>query len=160
MITSTFPPFSGSTTSTPVLGPGKYTTLAGLSKVDVLAELVQDGYWVKATGSRVTKTGWTSKSDWDYVVFDPDYTLNSKLGSSPDWIVGGSGNGSEFNSFEHHHINLILVDKESVWKKYVIATNLIKSLNCETKEERIKVFDSVFGKDKNAQAIDFGDTPF
>lgn len=29
----------------------------------IVADLVQEGYWVKATGSRVTKSGYTSESD-------------------------------------------------------------------------------------------------
>jgi hypothetical protein len=47
------------------------------------------------------------------------------------------------------------VDKEEIWKKYIIATNLIKTLNSKTKGERVAVFDSVFGKDSNAKALEF-----
>ncbi len=121
----------------------------------IVGKLVDQGYWVKATGSRVTKDGWTSGSDWDYVVFDPDRNLDKELGNSVEWHLGGSGRGEEFNSWKQRDVNLILVDKEDVWKKYVIATNLIKTLNSKTKEERIKVFDSVFGRDSNAKAVEF-----
>ena len=118
----------------------------------VLRELIEDGYWVKATGSRVTKDGWTDASDWDYVVYDPDKKLQHKY---HDWDMGSEAGQGEFLSIRQGDINLIIVDQEEIWKKYIIATNLIKALNSKTKEERIKVFDSVFGKDSNAKAVEF-----
>lgn len=148
--TSTWPPFTTSALS----------SLKIVDKVDrdwIVRELVDEGYWVKMTGSRVTKDGWTKESDWDYVVFDPDKKLLSKY---HDWVMGSDAGQGEFSSIRRGQVNLILVDKEDIWKKYIIATNLIKTLNSKTKEERIKVFDSVFGKDKNAQAVDFEECPF
>lgn len=141
------------------LTAGTISATLGVSRREkVLSDIIQDGYWVKATGSRVTKDGFTHSSDWDYVVFDPDQSLYHKLVKT--WSIGGSGNGTEFVSLRQDDTNLILVDKEETWKKWIIATNLIKTLNSKTKEERVKVFDSVFGKDKNAHAVDFGDTSF
>lgn len=150
---------SGSTiTPSPFLSPTSvYTTLGVVDRDRIVRELVDDGYWVKMTGSRVTKDGWTNESDWDYVVFDPDRKLNDKY---REWALGSDAGQGEFLSIRKGQVNLILVDKEEIWKKYIIATNLIKTLNSKTKEERIAVFDSVFGKDKNAAALDFGDTPF
>lgn len=159
-------PFTISPTTglrTPAFGTGLSASalgLVGLNRDFVIARIVQDGYWIKATGSRVTKDGWTIESDWDYVVFDPDRKLFNEYVNNGQWHLGGSGRGEEFASLKHHNINLILVDKEDYWKKYVIATNLIKTLNSKTKDERIAVFDSVFGKDKNAQAVDFEECPF
>ncbi len=137
-------PLSGST----VVG-------ASLSRQAIVGKLVDQGYWVKATGSRDTKDGWTKDSDWDYVVFDPDHTFYNSVKDGVQWHLGGSGRGEEFVSLKQGDTNLILVDKEDVWKKYVIATNLIKTLNSKTKEERIKVFVSVFGIDSNAKAVEF-----
>ncbi len=159
MVTPYPTPTYGGTGATPVgLGGLGALTFPSMyehnSRVEV-GKLVQDGYWVKATGSRVTKSGWTDKSDWDYVVYDPDRTLETKLCSDSDWVQGGSGNGEEFNSFKKGDINFILVDKEEVWKHYIIATNLIKSLDCKTKKERVAIFDSVFGRDKNTKAVEF-----
>ncbi len=128
----------------------------GISQRDkIVREIIDDGYWIKMTGSRVTKDGWTKESDWDYVVYDPDKKLGDKLIEAAGWAIGGSGNGTEFSSFKCGDVNLILVDKEEIWKKYIIATNLIKTINSKTKGERIAVFDSVFGKDKNATAVEF-----
>ncbi len=124
----------------------------------IVGDLVQEGYWVKATGSRVTKSGWTKESDWDYVVYDPDNILLKELQEDKNWSKDSSGNGDpgiDFNSFRNGQTNLILVSTENIWKNYIIATNLIKSLNCETKKERIEIFDSVFGKDRNLQAVEF-----
>lgn len=152
---------SGAASLTPVSTaayptPSSVLSSLGLSQRDkIVREIVEDGYWIKMTGSRVTKDGWTDKSDWDYVVYDPDKKLGDKLIRTTGWAIGGSGNGTEFSSFKCGDVNLILVDKEEVWKKYIIATNLIKTLNSKTKGERIAVFDSVFGKDKNAAAVEF-----
>lgn len=124
----------------------------------IIGDLVDDGYWVKATGSRVTKSGHTSESDWDYVVYDPDNHLINKLLVDSNWSKDGSGNGDpgiDFHSFKNGQTNLILVSTEDIWKKYIIATNLIKSLDCKTKKERIAIFDSVFERDRNLQAVEF-----
>lgn len=121
----------------------------------VVGELVQDGYWVKATGSRVTQDGWTTYSDWNYVVFDPEVKLHTKL-ISQGWTDGTSGrDDGSFASLRSGEVNLILVKEEDQWKKWIIATNMIKALNSKTKEERVKVFDGVFGKDSNAEAVMF-----
>ena len=122
---------------------------------DTILKLVQDGYWVKATGSRVTQDGWTAHSDWDYVVFDPEVKLHPKL-ISEGWTDGTSGrDDGSFASLRMGEVNLILTKEEDQWKKWIIATNMIKALNCKTKAERIKVFDGVFGRDKNAGAVMF-----
>lgn len=121
----------------------------------IISDLVNDGYWVKATGSRVTKDGWTDESDWDYVVYDPDHKLQDVYKQIDGWVLGSDAGQGEFACIRKHDVNLILVSQEEIWKKYIIATNLIKALNSRTKEERIKVFDSVFGKDVNAHAVEF-----
>ena len=128
-------------------------------KKDLITKLVEDDYWIKMTGSRVTKDGWTEESDWDYVVYDPDRKLARACVKEGSWVPGSEAEHGEFKSLRKSNVNLILVDKEEIWKKYIIASNLIKALNSRTKEERITIFDSVFGKDKNADAVDFGE-PF
>ena len=124
-------------------------------RAKIISDLVNDGYWVKATGSRVTKDGWTSESDWDYVVYDPDHKLQDVYKQIDGWVLGSDAGQGEFASIRKYDVNLILVSQEEIWKKYIIATNLIKALNSKTKEERIKVFNSVFGKDSNAKAVEF-----
>jgi hypothetical protein len=110
-----------------------------------LAAIVCMGHYVKPTGSRVTESGWNPfQSDYDFVVLDPDRTLAHSLEKNIEWYQGGSGNGSEFTSYKHDNLNLILVDTKDVFNKYVAATEAIKVLNCKTKEERIAVFDSIF----------------
>ena len=151
-----------STTTGSPIATGAYPTptsllsALGISQRDkIIRELVDDGYWVKMTGSRVTKDGWTSESDWDYVVYDPDCKLQDVYKQIDGWVPGSDAGQGEFASIRKHDVNLILVSQEEIWKKYIIATNLIKALNSRTKEERIKVFDSVFGKDVNAHAVEF-----
>lgn len=147
---------SGSYSGSSVGGLG--SLVAGLTssvnRHKIVGELVDDGYWVKMTGSRVTKDGWTNESDWDYVAYDPDHKFANTI-DSQEWVLGSNVDAGEFMSIRKNDVNLILVDKEEIWKKYIIATNLIKTLNSKTKGERVAVFDSVFGKDSNAKALEF-----
>lgn len=147
-----YPTVSVYPSTTTTISPSTTTPKVFTYRRHIVSELIEEGYWVKMTGSRVTKDGWTEASDWDYVVFDPDQKLKSKYF---DWTQGSEVDNGEFLSIKQGDINLILVDKEEIWKKYIIATNLIKALNSKTKEERIKVFDSVFGKDSNTKAVEF-----
>lgn len=140
----------------PGVSTGSLVGVLGLARREkIISDLVNDGYWVKATGSRVTKDGWTDESDWDYVVYDPDKKLQGVYKQIDGWVLGSDAGQGEFASIRKHDVNLILVSQEEVWKKYIIATNLIKTLNSKTKGERIAVFDSVFGKDSNAKAVEF-----
>jgi len=139
-----------------------YTSTYDTYKVEhrdtIVGNLVQEGYWVKATGSRVTKDGWTEASDWDYVVYDPENTLHNKLSKDSRWSIDGSGNGVlgvDFQSYKQGTTNLIVVCKDTIWKKYIIATNLLRMLNPKTKKERIAIFDSVFGNNADSQAVEF-----
>ena len=113
-----------------------------------IAAIVCSGKYIKPTGSRVTESGWDPKrSDFDFVVLDQDKSLAHALERNIEWYQGGSGNGTEFTSYKYKDsLNLILVDSKEIFNKYVAATECIKALNCKTKEERIKVFDSIFGK--------------
>lgn len=145
-------------TPAPISSLSSYRSTTTTYRPDIIIDLVQEGYWIKATGSRVTKSGYTSESDWDYVVYDPDNHLVLKLLADSNWSKDGSGNGDpgiDFHSFKNGMTNLILVSTEDIWKKYIIATNLIKSLDCKTKGERIAIFDSVFERDRNLQAVEF-----
>jgi hypothetical protein len=154
---STYKPSMPGATSWPTSLPLGHLATDGQRR-KIVCDLVQEGYWVKATGSRVTKSGYTSESDWDYVVYDPDNHLVNKLLADSNWFKDGSGNGDpgiDFHSFKNGMTNLILVSTEDIWKKYIIATNLIKSLDCKTKEDRIKIFDSVFGREANVTALEF-----
>lgn len=151
--TTTFP--SGTYSGSAGAAVGSLSSLvSSLGRDKIIRELVDDGYWVKMTGSRVTKDGWTSESDWDYVVYDPDHKLANTI-DPQEWVLGSNVGAGEFMSIRKGDVNLILVDKEEIWKKYIIATNLIKTLNSKTKGERVAVFDSVFGKDSNAKALEF-----
>jgi len=123
----------------------------------VIGKIVSLGHFVKMTGSRVT-THYNKDSDFDYVVYDPQRTLEKELKNSSSWTMGGSGNGEEFNSFKREFgetINLILVDKAEIFQKYCLATDIIKSVNPKTKAERIAYFDMVFGRKTQTEALPF-----
>ncbi len=137
-------------------------TTTGAKPVDFkehsVVSIVNKGYWIKATGSRVT-THFTDQSDHDYVIFDPECKLEQEL-MKEGWELGGSGHfadlsGRIFSSLKKGPVNFILVSKEDQWKKWIIATNLLKVLNPKTKEERIKLFDTVFGNTADSRAMEF-----
>lgn len=88
------------------------------------------------------------------MVYDPDHKFANTI-DPQEWVLGSNVDAGEFMSIRKNDVNLILVDKEEIWKKYIIATNLIKSLDCKTKKERIAIFDSVFERDRNLQAVEF-----
>lgn len=120
---------------------------------DVLFELTEKGYQFFKTGSRVT-THFTKSSDWDYVVYDPTCDLEKGLETSSHWVRGGSNRlESPFDSFKTHGINgtvtnLILVQFKEDYKKWIMATEVVKKTNPKTKEERIKMFDLIFQPNK------------
>ncbi len=157
-----------STSIMPSLSPAVFSSgstsvsssLSGLGIIPYLevGKLVDRGYWVKRTGSRVT-THFTEASDHDYVVFDPDCKLEKEL-MVEGWELGGSGDNGEltgriFSSLKKGKTNFIVVVNEDQWKKWVIATNLIKALDPETKEGRVKIFNTVFGDTPDSRAVEF-----
>lgn len=160
-------PTSSTSGATPIGGLlGGYTPpyLTNEHSVRVeVGKIVDKGYWIKATGSRVTKSGWTNESDWDYVIFDPDMKLEGEL-MKDSWELGGSGDkgdliGRAFSSLKKDKTNFILVSQEDQWKKWIVATNLLKALDPKTKKERIELFATVFGNTPDSRAMDFG-APF
>jgi hypothetical protein len=125
----------------------------------VFAHIACMGLYMKPTGSRVTASGWTDQSDYDFVVLDREKKLAHFLNSLTSWEPGGSGNGEEFTSFKSTEygvtLNLILVDSDDVFRKYCAATEIIKTLNTQTREERIKIFDMVFGRTLETKEVPF-----
>lgn len=125
----------------------------------VFAHIACMGLYMKPTGSRVTASGWTDQSDYDFVVLDREKKLANFLNGLTSWKRGGSGNGSEFTSYKSTEydctVNLILVDSDKVFRKYCTATEIIKTLDTKTKEERIKIFDMVFGKTPETKEVPF-----
>lgn len=122
-----------------------------MSRHKVVTAVVQEGFFIRPTGSRVTKSGWRDTSDWDYVVLDTEDKLIGKLTNLPEFrnltvTPDGSGNeNSKFTSYRIAEVNLIVVKDRATFEKYMMATELIKSMDCKTKEERIKYFNLIFG---------------
>ena len=116
----------------------------------VVTAVVQEGFFIRPTGSRVTKSGWKDTSDWDYVVLDTEDKLISHLSTLDEFRnmafhPDGSGNTkSNFESYRIAEVNLIIVKDKPTFEKYMVATELIKALDCQTKEERVKYFDIIF----------------
>ena len=115
----------------------------------LVTELIRKGKHIYATGSRVT-THFKPDSDYDYVVLDPEYKLCTEY-ERQGWVIGGSGNrhNPDFNSIkatdiEGITVNLICVSEKETFNKYVMASDLIRTVDPETKEERVKLFDLIF----------------
>ena len=125
----------------------KETFNTGGTKEEVVDYLVSKGLHVYATGSRAT-THFNEDSDYDYVVFDEDYKLRDTF-DKDFWTMGDSGNQfADFyslkKSLDGKLVNVIFVDTKEVFQKYVMATNLIRKVDPETKKERIELFDLIF----------------
>lgn len=131
-----------------------HTSLNKNEAADVTA-VVHLGLWIKPTGSRVTKSGWSGTSDYDYVVFDPEDKL-SKLLAKADYKIGGSQRPEqEFTSYVKGSLNFIVTSKADYFQKYCRATELIKTVDAKTKEERIKMFDIIFGVNDSTNVLEF-----
>jgi len=127
-----------------------------MSDLTTVALVVNMGLWVKPTGSRVTKSGWKDLSDYDYVVFDPEDKLSKQLVDRWGFGVGGSERPEqEFTSYKKGVLNFIVTSKADFFKKYCMATELIKTVDAKTREERIKLFDIIFGTPANLEALEF-----
>lgn len=148
---STLTPYPMFTTATPIPTP-PYTasTDTRTSIAEEILQVVDRGYNLCATGSRVTHH-YKPWSDYDYVIFDWDKKFRSRL-STVEWEEGGSGNEhSEFYSYKKSVkegvLNFIVVQDKEYYRKYLLATELLKKMNPDSKEERIKLFDMIFKRE-------------
>lgn len=116
-----------------------------------VCQAVNKGYNLCASGSRVT-THYTETSDFDYVVFDWDGNFCNNVLNVKEWEEGGSGNlFSDFTSYKKRTsngtINFIVVKDKEYYRKYVLATELIKKIDPKDKKGRVELFDMVFKQD-------------
>jgi hypothetical protein len=133
------------------------TYRTGETREEVLEQLLANGLHIYATGSRVTSNFNPKESDYDYVVLDTEnWYWHDTYTSKDQWQQGESGNQySEFQSLKKQMkgssqvVNLIFVRTKEMFTRYVMATDLIRKVNPETKEERITFFDMIF---KNSEA--------
>jgi hypothetical protein len=121
------------------------------SVADEVLKVVNAGYNLCATGSRVTKN-FTPISDYDFVVYDWDKKFRTQL-DTKEWEEGGSGNlFSDFTSYKKNvkegTINFIVVSDKEYYRKYVLATELIKKINPPDKKGRVELFDMVFKQEQ------------
>jgi hypothetical protein len=121
------------------------------SIAEEVLQVVDRGYNICATGSRVTTNFDPLTSDYDYVIFDWDKKFRSKL-STVEWSEGDSGNEhSEFHSYKKRvkegSLNFIVVQDKEEYRKYLLATELLKKMNPASKAERIKLFDMIFKRE-------------
>lgn len=121
------------------------------SVADEVLRVVNAGYNLCATGSRMTKN-FTPASDYDFVVYDWDKKFKTQL-DTKEWEEGGSGNlFSDFISYKKKvregTINFIVVSDKEYYRKYVLATELIKKINPPDKKGRVELFDMVFKQEQ------------
>lgn len=121
-----------------------------MSRSDIITKLIDMGYWVRLSGSRVTDH-YTDHSDWDYVVYDKDGKVASVLENYGFTFGGSERPEAQFQSFRSGDTNIIVCSDKDYYNKYVLATEVMRAANPKTKEERIKIFDTIFGKTNNDQ---------
>lgn len=116
------------------------------------------GIRVLPTGSQVIG-GATEDSDWDFVL-DPgpnltQYTIGRDL-LRRQWmepeIAAASANAADrgSQSYRFGKLNFIVVHDTAAMQYWARATEVARVLGCETKQERIAVFDDVFQGDNDA----------
>lgn len=98
------------------------------------------------TGSAYICDPPVTDTDEDYVVLVEEFTQAARLLEVQGWEIGGSifeGHQNYFFSFKKGKVNLIIVDSQDVYDKFVNATKLAKSLNLTKKEDRITLFQAI-----------------
>ena len=138
--------------NTSSVGDVATTRFTSPSKESIVESLLANGLHVYATGSRVTSFYNYALSDHDYVVLDTDTWETSAKFIEPYWSMGDSGNTNiEFVSHKRVTssgvVNVIFVNSKENFMKWVMATDLIRKVNPETKKERIELFDLIFAKE-------------
>ena len=104
---------------------------------------------VYPTGSRVIG-GSTPDSDWDYVI-EAQY-VSDLLGRyllDLGFVVAEGADGYEARcsvSYRCGAINLIVCNGRSYFENWIKATEVAKVIQPDSKEQRVLIFDAVFGE--------------
>lgn len=99
------------------------------------------------TGSQVIG-GSTPESDWDYVIYSPQMAVTRRQLIEDGWTEDPSASANRATpsyNLRKGRLNIILVGYTHdfhTWKK---ATEIAKAYGPSNKEERVAIFDAVFG---------------
>lgn len=106
-----------------------------------------------ATGSRIIG-GATNDSDWDYVLLcergdrsisDAIESIGFERSSTEESYEGVYGNRMTYRTYRCGKLNLIVSRSRLAFNKWGQATELAKAVRPQTKQQRIQIFDAVFG---------------
>ena len=96
-------------------------------------------YW-HPTGSRFTCDPPVMDTDEDYVCLMTDEDVLFDLGFTCTTQEDTTYELSDFTTWRHKHLNLVVTESLPFFEKFVEATNEAKRLNILEKGERIKLF--------------------
>lgn len=110
-------------------------------------------------GSRVTCNPPPTDTDQDILVLFQPKQMDEAIDEldANKWVREGEyGSAAEFISYRRGEINLVLTDEEEWFDLFLKATELCTEANFLKKEDRIKCFDKVFGREeKKSKATSF-----
>jgi hypothetical protein len=96
-------------------------------------------------GSRITCEPVPENADHDYLCLANDKWRLIRCAEGAGYVYKDYYN--DFISLKHSNCDLIVVDNEELYNKFVLATNVAKKLNLLKKSDRITLFDAViYGK--------------
>lgn len=96
------------------------------------------------TGSKVISPA-AKHNDIDYAVLVKDTSKFGEMLKDKGWKTPSDDyKGNHFTSYRRGEYNLIVMSDTKLFACWKMATRLATQLQCETKEERIVVFNSIF----------------
>lgn len=138
--------------STPTSISGSYTSSAEL--ISKVAEFcIYNDLWIRRTGSQLVDG--IEPNDYDFVVEDTECVMKEWLERNGFHTGGSVLPESEFTSWKNGPVNVIVCNSRPFFKKYLMATELLKQLQPKTKQERIDIFDTVMGRNEDKYGVAF-----
>lgn len=120
---------------------------------DVLKFCVDNDIWIRRTGSQLIED--VVPEDRDFVAEDIDGKLVPYLEQNGYWLGGSSRPEAQFMSWKKGEVNIIVCHDREYFRKYLMATELLKKMQPKTKQERINIFDTIFGTNNKDTDVPF-----
>lgn len=142
-------------TSSPMSSPAHHAFWVSTPElIDKVSRFCLDNdLWIKRTGSQLIEG--IEPNDYDFVVEDTECVMKCWLERNGYQIGGSDTPESEFTSWKNGKVNIIVCNSRPFYQKYLMATELLKQLQPKTKEERVDIFDTVMGRNKEKYEVAF-----
>lgn len=110
-------------------------------------ELIEHGCEIYCVGSRTIRGGFTAKSDYDFLVYNPNGETWNLMEELEYTLESGSEHyepsEGQFNSWRKNNINIIMTGDKLFSLKFLCANNLAQAIGLTTRPERVKLFQKV-----------------